>query len=332
MPTLYVDEYGARVRFSQGLIVVEKDGDELSSVRLQELDSVVIQENCGITSSAVCAFLRGGVDVCFITRGGEYVGKLEPAEGKNVLLRREQYAAADDPAFALGIARAAVAGKLRNMRTILMRYARTDRPMQADDPTARLRAAADSTASCPSIEALLGIEGSGTREYFAAFPAILEGQWRFSGRNRRPPEDPVNAMLGFAYALLENELERSVSVCGLDPYCGFLHQDQYGRQSLVLDLMEEFRPVIADSVVLSCSSRGMLDPDAHFEERDGGVYLNEPGRQKFFAAFYGRMKETVTAAPGEPAASYREVCVRQARSIASCIKRRTPDYAAFTVK
>lgn len=332
MSTLYVDEYGATVRFSQGLIIVEKDEEELASMRLQELECAVIQENCGITSSAVGAFLKNGVDVSFISRGGEYLGKLEPAVGRNIELRKAQYRIAEDDTFSLGIARALVAGKIANMRTILMRYARADRRAQADDAAGRLKAAGDSAASCKSPDALLGIEGTASREYFAAFPAILDDGWTFDGRNRRPPQDPVNAMLGFAYALLENELERAASVCGLDPYCGFMHSDAYGRQGLVLDLMEEFRSVLADSVVLSCCNRSMVDAASDFEERDGGVFLKEAGRRRFFAAFYRRMQETVTPGPDEPAQTYREVCLRQARRMADCIKRGVPDYAAFAVK
>lgn len=332
MSTLYVDEYGATVRFSQGLVVVEKDGEELSSMRLQELECAVIHENCGITSSAVGAFLKNGVDVSFISRGGEYLGKLEPAVGRNIELRKAQYHAAEDSDFSIGIARALVTGKITNMRTILMRYARADRGLQADDAADRLKAAGDSAASCQSPDALLGIEGTASREYFAAFPAILDDEWKFEGRNRRPPQDPVNAMLGFAYALLENELERAVSICGLDPYCGFMHQDLYGRQGLVLDLMEEFRSVLADSVVLNCCNRSIVDPVSDFEERDGGVFLNEAGRRRFFAAFYRRMQETVTPKPGEAPLAYREVCLRQARLIADCIKRGVSDYVPFVVK
>lgn len=332
MAVLYVDEYGCVLRCSAGLVVVEKDGRELASLRVQELEYVVVQENCSITSAAVTAFLRNGVDVAFISGGGEYLGKLEPALGKNISIRHSQYKAANDPSFCLSLAKRFVAGKLANMRTIVLRYARDPSRSDIISRADSIKTAARSAGSADALQQLLGIEGTGTREYFAVFGRLLDDAYKFDGRNRRPPRDPVNAMLGFAYALLENSVERAVSVCGLDPYCGFFHAQHYGRQSLVLDLMEELRPVVADSVVINYCNRGIVDAEADFEARDGGVFLNESGRQKLFGAFYNRMSETVKPDRESEPVTYDALCEVQARKLAECVRSGVPDYQPFLVR
>lgn len=331
MAVLYVDEYGAVVRWSAGLLIVEKDGRDVASARIQELDYVVIQENCSLTSAAITALLKEGIDTAFVSRSGEYLGKLESPVGKNILLRRSQYQAADDPAFQLAIARRFVAAKLANMRTIIMRYARSDTISDPGTIPETLKQASQRAGRADSIEELLGIEGFGSREYFSVFGKLIPQPFSFTTRSRRPPKDEVNSMLGFAYALLENQVERAVSVCGLDPYCGFLHADHYGRQSLVLDLMEEFRPVIADSVVINCCIRGMVDITEDFEERDGGVYLNESGRQKFFRAFHNRMNRSMKSDTSNEN-DYTTICIRQARMLADCITSRSVKYHPYLIR
>lgn len=332
MATIYIDEHGAFLRTSQGLVVVEKDAAILASVRLQEIESVIVMENCALTSAAVVEMLRAGVEVAFLSRNAEYLGKLEPVASKNVAVRSKQHAASADQAFCLALSRRFVAAKIANMRTIVMRYARSHTGDDLAPQIDRLRDLARGAGSADTAQELLGIEGSATRHYFSALSRVISEPFVFSGRNRRPPLDPVNAMLGFAYALLENYVEAAVGATGLDPYCGFFHREAYGRQSLVFDLMEEMRPVIADSVVINCCNRAMVSPDADFERRDGGVYLNEPGRQKFFRAFHGRMNGTVKPGPGQTAVSYQRLCVAQAQALARCVNAGTPDYRPFLIK
>lgn len=293
---------------------------------------MVVLENCSLTSAAVTGCLKAGVDVCFVSSGGDFLGKIEPVMSKNVSLRRAHYAAAADPEFCLALAKRFVAGKLANMRTIIMRYARDPARTEAAAGAEALKSAARAAGAADTLSQLMGAEGIGTKEYFGSFKCVLQPPFVFEGRNRRPPRDPVNAMLSFAYALLENVVERAVSSCGLDPYCGFLHAERFGRQSLVLDLMEELRPVLADSVVINCCNRGMLSPDSDFEPVEGGIYLNEAGRQKLFRAFHARMRESVRP-PDEPnAVTYDRVCHLQAGRLAKCVRSRVPDYEPFLVK
>lgn len=334
MATLYVDEYGAKIHVKDGLLGVEKDGEQLTSVRIQELDSLVLMENCSVTSSALTACLRESVAFSILSYNGEYLGRLEPRLGKNITLRYQQYSLSSNTEFCLSLAKRFVAAKLANMRTILMRYRQSSADnTQLDTSITRLKDSAKAAGVAEDLAQLLGIEGSGSREYFASLKFIVESPFSFDGRNRRPPKDPVNAMLGFTYALLEHFVEAGVCICGLDPFCGFFHCPEYGRESIVLDLMEELRPVIADSVVLNCCSRHIVDPEVDFENRDDGVFLNEHGREKIFAAFYSRMRVKVKADSETDAQGYEKVCVDQARSLASAIRESNPElYTPFLIK
>ncbi|OPZ87054.1 MAG: CRISPR-associated protein Cas4/endonuclease Cas1 fusion [bacterium ADurb.Bin429] len=227
MSILYLDEYGATLRASGGRLLIEKDGETLVTARPQEVELVIVLANCGFTSAAAQILLNQGIDVAFVDTHGEYLGRLEGAMGKNVLLRRRQYALADDPEFCLALARALVQGKVANMRTIVMRYAR-EGVTNLHAPIAEMAAVLDGLDVCPSQESLRGMEGTATAAYFGAMARIVQPPFSFSGRNRRPPQDPVNAMLGFSYALLLSYVERAVSAVGLDAYCGYYHQDTYG--------------------------------------------------------------------------------------------------------
>lgn len=334
MATLYIDEYGANIHVKDGLLCVEKDDEQIASVRIQELDSVILVENCGVTSSALKSCLRESVAFTVLSYNGEYLGRLEPKIGKNIGLRYQQYSLSSNTEFCLSLAKRFVAAKLANMRTILMRYRQSSvENAELDQSITRMKDSAKAAGAAEDLSQLLGIEGSGSREYFASLKFIVESPFTFDGRNRRPPKDPVNAMLGFTYALLENFVETGVCIWGLDPFCGFFHCPEYGRESIVLDLMEELRPVIADSVVLNCCSRHIVDPEADFEERDGGVFLNEHGREKIFAAFYSRMRVKVKADSETEAQGYEKVCVDQAQSLASAIRESKPElYTPFLIK
>lgn len=332
MAILYIDEPGSHIKLNSGLIVIEKEESTLTEVRLQEIENIIILENCSFTSAAAGALLRMSIPASFISRDGEYLGKLEAPLGKNITLRRGQYKAADDTKFCQAMAKSIVTAKLSNSMTILQRYNRSADNSPFSSNIGNIKDLIDQAASDCSMDTILGIEGSGAREYFAALKYIIDKPFTFTGRNRRPPEDPVNAMLGFAYALLETFVEGGVCAAGLDAYCGLYHQERYGREGLALDLMEEFRPVIADSVVINCCSRKMLDPVKDFEERDGGIFLNESGRQKFYRAFTGRIREEIKPDKDSPAVSYQKIIYMQAYKMAKCILNTSLQYDAFLIK
>lgn len=221
--------------------------------------------------------------------------------GGNGLLRLRQYARVTDPAWSLETARAVVVAKLHNMRTLLRRYARRSGSGGGEGVSSPspLVAGADALTGlikragrCRSVKSLLGVEGQGTAVYFSVFRHLIRVEgWTFEKRTRRPPRDPVNALLSFGYTLLTHQVESAVRAVGMDPYLGFLHRVAYNRPSLALDLVEPFRPVVVDSLVLRCLNNRIILAD-HFQYDPEGPYpvlLSDGGRERFIRAFEGRM-------------------------------------------
>jgi len=333
MSVLFVDEHGACVRYSGGrIIVTDPEDKELASLRVQEIETVVICVHASVTSAALSALLHAGVDTVYVDHNGRYLGRTQPALAKNLNLRLAQYAAFGDENFRLEIARRIATGKVTNMRVVLLRQARYRKSETVSARANRILESLNALSLAENPQVVLGLEGTATREYFAALSETLSPPFVFDGRRRRPPPDPVNAMLGFSYALLAGVTGSAVYAAGLDPFLGFYHREAYGRESLVLDLMEEFRPIVADSVVLACCNKRIVDPTTDFEERDGGVYLNEKGRSKVFSAFHSRLKETVQPGEGLSAIPYSRIIHTQARRLARCVATGNPDYCPFTVR
>jgi CRISPR-associated protein Cas1 len=247
----------------------------------------------------------------------------------NAPLRVEQYRVADDPQRSLPIARAIVAGKLQNQRTLLRRNHR-DCPPDVLRELARLAKAARRAADS---DRLFGIEGLGARVYFAQFGGMLKDPMGFdmAGRERRPPPDPVNAVLSFLYSLLLKDSVRALLAVGLDPFRGVYHRMRPGRPSLALDLMEEFRPIVADSVALWLVNNRVLSPD-DFVRRGPACGLKEGARRRVIEAYEGRMDTLVQHPLFGYQVSYRRVVEVQARLLARAIAGEISGYRPFTTR
>ncbi|GEM_PF-161760 len=298
--TLYVDEVGAVVRRQgrQLLVTVSTNGQRKERLRLPALliDQLVLVGPVQITTQALRLLLRTNTDIVYLSRSGRYEGRLAPEFHPHVALRLAQYRAHADPERSFQIARVFVQAKLHNMAVLLRRRRRhQDRPvLQA--VARQILQDVRKLDQVDSIEALMGIEGAATRRYFSVFEALLKkatSDWPpFAGRRRRPPTDPANAVLSYVYTLLLSNLVTACAVAGLDPYIGFLHAPRYGRPALALDLMEAFRPIVADALVCTLFREGRLRP-AHFEERPPGIYLNERGRAIVLGAWQRYRQRTV---------------------------------------
>jgi len=272
--------------------------------------------------------------VCYFFAGGWFYGITRGLDHRNVELRRLQYRAAEDAGTSLGLARQIVAGKIRNCRTLLRRNA--DAPPAHD--LRRLRELIDGAAAADSMATLLGLEGTAARIYFGHFGALLKPsagdgpmELDFDGRNRRPPRDPINALLSLAYSLLAKDLTITLTTVGFDPLLGFYHRPRYGRPALALDLMEEFRPLIADSVVLSAVNNGVVQP-GDFVRRGGAVALGNAGRARFLRAYERRMDELITHPVFGYRISYRRVLEVQARLLARYLAGEIPAYPTFATR
>jgi len=264
---VYIRTQGARI-VKEGQHLLVKKGDTVDKTLFTyKIDQLVLFGNVEITHCAMVQLMLYGIDTVFLSYRGNYLGRISPSESKNVFLHKRQYGLLDNEAFTLQLARAIVAGKLTNMATLLMRIKRSRNETLAGQKACEIQNLIRLIDVAESVDSLRGYEGRGSALYFEAFSrGFIENQG-FVRRVRRPPTDPVNSVLSLLYTFLMNRVYAAVRVAGLDPYPGFLHALDYGRYSLVLDLMEEFRTIIADTLALSLFNLKILKrDDFYFEE------------------------------------------------------------------
>jgi CRISPR-associated protein Cas1 len=314
--TLYIREQGACLRRTGKRLKVVKGETELEAVRLRDLDRVVIFGAVELSAPALAVLLDAGVETVLLSATGRYRGRLTPPDPKNVFLRQAQFRRLDDEPFRLTMGRAIIAGKIRNARCLLLRHQRNHPEATLAQAVEDLGEIREKATRQKSRDMLLGVEGEGGRVYFAALGQMVRSEFAFTTRTRRPPRDPVNALLSFGYTVLCTELTGALAAQGLDPHVGILHDLDYGRPSLALDLLEEFRPAVVDALVLSLINRGVLKAE-HFEDRgEAGVFLNESGRPRFLE-FYHRSLETPFGdredRSGDSKTAFRALFLRQAR-------------------
>lgn len=317
---LYVQAEGSLVRISKGQVVVSKHDNDLLSVPSSHVGAVVCIGSANVSAGFRSKALGEGIDVVFISRRGRFDGWLQGARLPNARTRRLQYERSGDTEFRLSLARLLVVGKLANQRALLLRYQRregSDRVVEAAEAIERQARQAERVAT---IDELMGAEGAGSLAYFSVFAQLLPPWTQWTGRNRNPPKDPANAALSFAYTLLTGEAVAACAVAGLDPVAGFLHGDHGDRPSLALDLMEEFRPVIADTVVMDLLRRNQLQPGHFRSEADRpGVLLTDKGRRLLIGRFEERMLTVFTHVATRKRVAYRRGIYLQAARIAGCI-------------
>ena len=333
--SVYVMAQGTTVgKRDQGLRVTTAEG-EVADVRLLDISSLAVFGHVQVTTQAMRALLEAGIPVSFHALSGWLSGVLDAGIGhKNVEVRIAQHACAGDAARALAIARRVVEGKIQNQRTLLRR----NLPERDRTVLGQMAMMARQSRGCQTLESLMGCEGMAARTYFGALPRLLRGAGEWAGavfaaqgRNRRPPRDEVNAVLSFLYALLVRDATLAVAVVGFDPYRGVLHQPHFGRPSLALDLAEEFRPLVADSVAVQVFNQGEVGR-SDFVRRARGVALSPAGRRAVTAAYERRLVSTVTHPVFGYVVSYRRVLELQARMLRAVMLGEAPTYRAFTTR
>lgn len=302
--TLFITTDGAWLRKDGANIVVEVERTEVGRVPVHMMGGIVCFGRVGMSPPLMGHCAEAGVAVSFLSEHGKFMARVEGAASGNVLLRRRQYRTADDPATGLVIVRAIVAAKAANQRAVLRRAMRDhgsgmDKASHArlDDAQRRLGDVARRVAEAPDIDVVRGHEGDAANAYFGAFDALIrrdDGVFRFGGRSRRPPLDPCNALLSFLYAMVGHDCRSALESVGLDPQVGFLHRDRPGRASLALDLMEEFRPVLADRVALTLINRQQLGKKDFIYMEGGAVLLCDDSRKAVLTAYQERKKDEIT--------------------------------------
>jgi CRISPR-associated protein Cas1 len=334
MAPLYVVEQNAKIHKERRRLVVKKDEQEIQSVPLIKIDQVLIFGNVGITTPALTWLMSQDIEIVFCDRHGRYKGRVVGQTSGHSQLRRLQYRRFDTPTFALNAARAIVKAKLHNSRTLLLRYNRKLNLPALTGATDRLRNSMERAERVNAVNSLLGVEGIGAAVYFEVLPLLFKhDHWQFTKRVRRPPTDPINVLLSFGYTLLARQLESAVERVGLDPYLGCLHADSYNRPSLALDLTEEFRSIIVDSVVLRCINSELITPDNFSTQADPNrpLLLDDAGRNRFIQEFEARLALTFTHPALEEKVTYRRCFELQARDMARAIQA-DGLYIPFTVR
>ncbi len=333
MATLYLSEQQSIVKKRDGYLIVQYAGADKRKVEvpLINVSQVVVSGDVTLTTPAVHTLLEAGIEICYLSMYGHFRGRLSPPVAKNALLRREQYRAYADPQRALKVAQACVKGKLENMRTLLLRSNRQLQDSEVTDAIVAIQQMIREVPRAATVGSLLGFEGNGSAAYFKVFGKLVRGSMTFTHRRRRPPTDPINAMLSLGYTLLLHQVSAAIQIVGFDPYAGFLHQPRYGRPALALDLMEEFRPIIADSVVLNIINHRILT-EHDFQEELGVVHLKAEARKKFYAKFEERLQEELQHPHFEYRTSYKRCIELQARLLGKWLTGEIPAYLPLGVR
>lgn len=338
---VYVVGHGNTVRKKGDLLEIwsregkgEKDGKErkegkegkVSEARLREISQVNLFGGVDISTPALVDLMQRGIPVLYFTRGGWFQGISTGHTHKNVELRMKQFAWAADRKRSLSIARCLIQGKIKNCRAQIRR---NDHESPAD-ALERLDKLSKEAKNASSIEKLLGIEGAAAEVYFGRLGHLLKSDqgFTFQNRNRRPPKDPVNAVLSYLYTVLAKDMFVALLAVGFDPYLGFYHQPRYGRPALALDMMEEFRPVIADATAITLFNKGELS-DKDFIKAGIGVSLTSKSKKKVIAGYERRMEAEITHPLFGYTVSYRRILEVQARLLSRVIFGEIKEYPAF---
>lgn len=318
MSVLYITQPNAILNKSYEAFTVslqQEDGSwKKQAIPAQTVEQVVLMGNPQVTGDALTYALELGMPIHYLSNFGKYLGSALPGHSRNGQLRLAQYQVYTDTARRLELVKAIVTAKIHNQYSVLYRHNQREN---------LLKQRKSQVKSQSTLDRVRGIEGMAAREYFACLSKMLDEQWSFNGRNRRPPTDPVNSLLSFAYGLLRVQVTAAVHLAGLDPYIGYLHEISRGQPAIVLDLMEEFRPLVADNNVLATiNNREIQRKD--FTESLGAFRLSDGGRKCFLQAFERKMNDEFKHPVFEYRCTYRRAIELQARLLARHLQEGIP--------
>jgi CRISPR-associated protein Cas1 len=333
----YLNTHGLHVGKSGDVLQVRDKTALKQEIRIGEICQLNLMGNIQVSTQAIHSLCQAGIPICYFSQSGWFYGITTGMNVKNVYLRKTQYRLADEDWCVLSVAKQLVAGKIRNQRTMLQRNHIEPKPLTLQ----QMKQMAERAEEAISIEELLGIEGNAARLYFGDFSGMIKGdeepdasrqfKFDFSHRNRRPPRDAVNAMLSYTYSILAKDCTIACYAVGFDPMIGFYHQPRFGRPSLALDLMEPFRPLIGESVVLSAINNRMVQPK-DFIAAGASISMTENGRKGLLHAYERRMDTLVTHPLFDYRVSYRRLLEIQARLLARYLQNEIKTYPVFVTR
>lgn len=334
--TLYVTTPDAYLSKDGLNVVVSVNQKEVFRIPAINIEGIVTFGYMGASPGVMRLCSENGISLTFLSPHGRFVSRVQGAIHGNVLLRKSQYALSDDVEWSLHVAKLMIAGKIQNYRSILRRYVRDYGESQEIDEAVRvLDANKHHVLQAGDKTKLMGNEGMASNAYFEVLPKLILHQkegFPFSGRNRRPPKDAVNAMLSLAYTLIANDITAALETVGLDPYVGFLHSLRPGRPSLALDMMEEFRAYLGDRFVLSLINKRQISPKDFLYQGDNGVVLTDNGRKVFITAWQTRKRDIITHPYLNEKVEVGLLPYVQAMMLARYIRKDIDDYPVFLIK
>ncbi len=333
MGTVYISTDDAFIGKIDERLRVRANKETLLDVPMIKIDGVVVLGRATVSPAALTELLERKIPLSFMTGTGRYLGRLEPELNKNIFVRAAQWQAAGETTKAIHAVQGFVRGKLKSYRNLLLR-AQREGNVGVSVGIARLEQAIAPIDKTTAIDSLRGLEGSGSAAYFAHFDSLIRSdQFSFKTRCRRPPTDPVNALLSFGYSLLAHDVQGAINLVGFDPYLGYLHTQRYGRPSLALDLMEEFRPLVVDAMVLSAINKKALTPEDFVEEAlSHAVSLTDEGRRTFFRLYEQKKQSKFKHPVMGRQCTYQEAFEIQARLLAKYLMAETEIYPPLVLK
>lgn len=334
MGTVYITQDDSFIGKSDERLTVRANKKTLLDVPLIKVDGVVVLGRATVSPAVVIELLERKIALSFLTHTGRYLGRLEPELTKNIFVRAAQWKAIAPSEPALHLVRGFVRGKLKNYRIALLRGQREFPELKLQTAITQLEQAIAPIETTGTIDSLRGLEGSGSAAYFGSFNSLIRSEgFKFTTRNRRPPTDPVNALLSLGYALLRHDVQSAVNLVGFDPYLGYLHTERYGRPSLALDLMEEFRPLVVDAIVLSGINRRVLAPeDFVAEPLSHAVSLTAEGLRTFLRLYEQKKQSKFTHPVLRTHCTYQEAFEIQARLLAKYLMGEIEKYPPLILK
>ncbi|MEB3218752.1 MAG: type I-D CRISPR-associated endonuclease Cas1d [Nostocales cyanobacterium 94392] len=334
MGTVYVTQEDAFIAKVDERLKVQFDKKSILDVPLIKVDGVVIMGRASISPMAISELINHKIPLTFLTQNGKYIARLEPEMSKNIFLRNAQWKAAGESPQAIHVAKGFVRGKLKNYRNSLLQTQRNHSEINMSQGISHIDTSLKSLEKANSIDSIRGCEGAGSAAYFGCFDNLIRANnFSFNHRNRRPPIDPINSLLSLGYSLLRHDIQGALNIVGFDPYLGYLHTERYGRPSLALDLMEEFRPLIVDSMVLSAINRQAFKPDDFVAEPvSHAVSLTKEKLYEFLKLYQERKLKKVTHPVLGIKKTYQQIFEVQARLLGKYLMGEIDKYPPLVMK
>ncbi|RLB77568.1 MAG: CRISPR-associated endonuclease Cas1 [Deltaproteobacteria bacterium] len=321
MANLYITEQNSVLRKTGDRLIVQKDDEILLDVQCHKIDAVLIFGNVQFTTQAVHELFEHGIEMAILTRTGRLVGQITSPTTRNIFLRIEQFKKYQDENFKLELSRTIVAAKIKNGLNLVRSFSYNHPEIDFKKEIRGLKQWLNKVGTAENNQRLLGLEGGAAKLYYTAFGKMLLGDFDFSGRKKRPPPDPVNAMLSLSYTMAFNEIASLLDGLGFDPYLGFFHRADYGRASLAADLVEEFRAPIADRFVLnSINGRTFKKEDFKINPKGSGVSFRRDALKRYFSVYEKFLNNEFEHPDDQTRTTLRKCIRRQAEKLAAAIQ------------